>query len=281
MTLRTASGITVTDLLGDGIGAAWLVWNRKIDLIPAGSYVLDHVTRDDWPGDDDGWVKFARLQQRCAAAGRRAAGQPDPAPEPAPEPPHRIPIDVATGDSMWRPLQHCVHPKPHGCGAVLDQTPHVDEIAAWIADTYTSQPPTTGWVLAGPTGTGKTAIAAAIAHDLDDRGAFWTAADLVRHIVDADTTGRGQGSATRNHIIDRTLLVIDDLGDEGPGPNGWHTRIIREVLEGRHRRRLITIITTNLTPHDITSRYGRRILSRLQEACQWRAMDGADRRTAA
>src|SRR5690606_15135654 len=91
----------------------------------------------------------------------------------------------------------------------LEQLPHVDLAGAWVARWHGADPPDRGLLLAGPTGTGKTATAAAIAHDCDP-DAFWAEGDLVQAVRDADR--QGTGGFTRAALIQRGLLVLDDLG---------------------------------------------------------------------
>lgn len=66
------------------------------------------------------------------------------------------------------------------------------------------------------------------------------------------------------------LLAIDDLGME-PTEVQEYGNIITpmvDLLSYRYDRRLFTVITTNMTPTDITSKYGGRIADRLREMLQ-------------
>lgn len=71
-------------------------------------------------------------------------------------------------------------------------------------------------------------------------------------------------------LKETTLLFIDDLGTEQTEVKifGSQYKPIIDLLSYRYEKRLITIITTNLTPKEIRSRYGERIYSRFQETAK-------------
>jgi len=80
------------------------------------------------------------------------------------------------------------------------------------------------------------------------QGAFgdgWRSADLLDELKEAP------------------LLVLDDLGAELARPDGWGDTQLYNVLEARTSARRATLWTTNLNKQELTSRYAKRIVSRL------------------
>ena len=65
----------------------------------------------------------------------------------------------------------------------------------------------------------------------------------------------------------RSMLAIDDLGTEPVEvlEYGNHLNPVIDLLYKRYDEQLFTIITTNLTPHEIRERYGERIADRFNE----------------
>lgn len=63
------------------------------------------------------------------------------------------------------------------------------------------------------------------------------------------------------------LLAIEDLGNEPAERNDYGniTNPIVDLLEYRYDNQLYTVITTNLTPQQITGKYGVRIADRFRE----------------
>jgi DNA replication protein DnaC len=119
-----------------------------------------------------------------------------------------------------------------------------------------------GWlVLSGPSGAGKTHIAAALANDLMARGRpalFMVVPDLLDHLratygPDSDTSYDQLFEQVRNAPI----LVLDDLGTQNMTP--WTQEKLFQLINHRFNAQLPTVFTTNLLPGELPERLRTRL----------------------
>jgi DNA replication protein DnaC len=135
----------------------------------------------------------------------------------------------------------------------------------------------TSLVLTGPTGTGKTHLAAAIVRNLIlagkifrignlnwSYGDFVTVPDLLLKLRQTFNSRKGD---SESDIVDRLrtvpFLVLDDLGSEKPSE--WVTTTLYTIVDARYREVMPTIVTTNLSMSQIASQLHPRIASRLSD----------------
>lgn len=122
--------------------------------------------------------------------------------------------------------------------------------------------PTSGLLLAGEAGTGKTSLACAMLRDWFQKtkgsALFVAAHDLAGARLQHEL-GRGEAN-----LVDRAskvdLLLIDDIGSEPTGT--FHTEI-RDVIARRHNYDLPTWVTTGKKREEILERYGFGIARRI------------------
>lgn len=112
-------------------------------------------------------------------------------------------------------------------------------------------------VLIGDTGVGKSHLAYSALKALSDHtkkmGLFINVVDLLAKIKEDFSL---EAEYIRR-ISEAEWLVLDDLGTEKV--TEWSSGILYSILNKRTK----TIITTNLSPHDIMGTYGKRVYSRV------------------
>lgn len=147
-----------------------------------------------------------------------------------------------------------------------------------------------GLLLIGPTGTGKTTLAAIIFRQWIEHGmsAVWTDYTMFIKRIQESYNDTYEGPTRQQMILtvaEAKYVVLDDLGSKVPGKNSVNpasadkVEIIYQVLSIREKRRLPTIITTNLEKEELYAHFENRIVSRILGLCCGVYMGGADYRT--
>ncbi|MBO5907961.1 MAG: ATP-binding protein [Clostridia bacterium] len=117
----------------------------------------------------------------------------------------------------------------------------------------------------GTTGTGKTHLSTAIAREVIHMG-YDVLYDSIHNIVsdfeaDKFKSGYGQLEQKSEKYLECDLLIIDDLGTEFS--NQFTVSCIYNLLNTRQNHGKATIISTNLSPEELSAKYEGRIYSRL------------------
>ena len=117
----------------------------------------------------------------------------------------------------------------------------------------------------GKTGTGKTHLSTAIAKALIEKG-YEVLYDSAQNIVadfeyDRFKSGYGPYEPKGDKYLECDLLILDDLGTEFV--NQFTHSCLYNIINTRQNKGLSTIISTNLSSKEITTKYDDRIYSRL------------------
>lgn len=118
----------------------------------------------------------------------------------------------------------------------------------------------------GTTGLGKTFLCSCIAKSLLDKNkiVIYQTAFTILEILESKRFGKGDeklGEYQYDLLFDSDLLIIDDLGTEVS--NTFTNAEIFNIVNTRIIRGKKTIISTNLTPKEISETYTDRIFSRI------------------
>lgn len=133
--------------------------------------------------------------------------------------------------------------------------------------------PAGGLYVVGPCGSHKTHLAAARAVDAARRG---NTARLVRwdRLAAEPRSPAGRGRRRNKSFIDEVVeldyLALDDLGVGRPGgvePES-SLKLAFQILDHRYAHKLLTDVTTNLTPDELAARFDERVTRRLLEMCE-------------
>jgi len=149
-------------------------------------------------------------------------------------------------------------------------TPERQRLVASLDDWASVRPPRDLY-FHGPTGTGKTYVAVAIARALAPEGFLFALAEDVGDLL------RYSSAEKLARVATPELLVLDDLGADKGG--AAQRRALTRMIEARHNADLRTITTSNLSYEQLADHFDDyRLMSRLRGSADAYAFSGRDRR---
>lgn len=130
------------------------------------------------------------------------------------------------------------------------------------------------YIFYGKCGTGKTFLSECIASEIKKKGnvLYFTSFELNDFFIKYHSSDINEKGFYYSILSEADLIVIDDLGTE-PIYNKVTIEYLYLLLSARKDKPLI--ITTNLSPREIFTRYGERIFSRLFQNKQTQCIDFA------
>lgn len=138
-------------------------------------------------------------------------------------------------------------------------------IAKAYADGFGNRYKGRNLLLIGKTGTGKTHVSTSIAKVVISKGydVIYESAQNIISDFEADKFRGGYGASEPkgDKYLECDLLIVDDLGAEFV--NQFTVACLYNLFNTRRNRGLSTIVSTNLTAEEISSRYDDRICSRI------------------
>jgi DNA replication protein DnaC len=151
--------------------------------------------------------------------------------------------------------------------------------AVAAASEWASQKAAHGLMLTGPTGTGKTSIAAAACWTRLERWpcAYASVARTMARLG-ASFTDEGRAEAVRV-LTGAGAVVLDDL--DKCRPTDYGREQLFAAVDAREQAEAPLLVTTNLTPSEIGEQFGDALMSRLAGYCRVVEVGGDDQRLAA
>lgn len=128
-------------------------------------------------------------------------------------------------------------------------------------------------ILLGPTGSGKTSFAYAVAKEMYCGGAkvkIWQAADLMEKLRPSNDNAQTVLASAK----DSKLLVLDDLGSEKESE--WTEERLFYIIDHRWQWGLPTVVVSNLTEQALKERLSDRVYSRLLDGAEVLLITGKD-----
>lgn len=122
-------------------------------------------------------------------------------------------------------------------------------------------------MLWGEPGNGKTHLAAAIVNELSKKGyivVFQSVPELLQRIRSTfNSENKENETQIMRALLECDLLILDDIGAEKT--TEWVEEKLFNIIDGRYRKELPTLYTSNLEPKELKNQVGKRSYDRMVE----------------
>lgn len=119
----------------------------------------------------------------------------------------------------------------------------------------------------GEPGNGKTHLAAAIVNVLSEKGyivVFQSVPELLQRIRSTfNSENKENETQIMRALLECDLLILDDIGAEKT--TEWVEEKLFNIIDGRYRKELPTLYTSNLEPKELKNQVGKRSYDRMVE----------------
>ncbi len=122
-------------------------------------------------------------------------------------------------------------------------------------------------MLWGEPGNGKTHLASAIVNELSKKGyivVFQSVPELLQRIRSTfNSENKENETQIMRALLECDLLILDDIGAEKT--TEWVEEKLFNIIDGRYRKELPTLYTSNLEPKELKNQVGKRSYDRMVE----------------
>lgn len=119
----------------------------------------------------------------------------------------------------------------------------------------------------GEPGNGKTHLAAAVVNELSKKGyivVFQSVPELLQRIRSTfNSENKENETQIMRALLECDLLILDDIGAEKT--TEWVEEKLFNIIDGRYRKELPTLYTSNLEPKELKNQVGKRSYDRMVE----------------